>query len=311
MELLLAQGEDDVISEELDNVLDEAPTTFGEAVDVIGDKLGDLWTGFLQSLPILLIALVVFLIAFAIAVTIANTFRRGTEKARVDPVVGTLLYRMLRLILVFVAAMFALSVIGVSVANFVTVIAVLGFAIGLAVQGILQNFVAGMILLIRKPFRAGDQIMTGDYEGTVDDIDFRVTRLIAYDGTIVLIPNGDVFDNPLINLTREGRRRSEVRVGVDYRDDHNAARAVLEQAVAEVEGVLEDPPSDVLLVELGDSSVNFLVRFWTKPDIGSVGLTTDRVLAACKTAIDEAGMSIPWPIRTLIVDGDVGVRRTT
>jgi small-conductance mechanosensitive channel len=136
----------------------------------------------------------------------------------------------------------------------------------------------GLILLVRKPFRAGDLIRTNDFEGTVEDIDLRVTRLIDYDGELILIPNRDVYTHPLVNLTRRGVRRTTAVVGVDYRDDH-------------------------------DRSVNFEVRYRTAADIRTVRHTQDRVLATAKRGIQDAGMTIPWPIRTLVVDGPINVDR--
>jgi small conductance mechanosensitive channel len=294
----------DPITAEIDNVLENAPTSAGEAVEVVGDQISQLVTSLLQSLPILLIGLIVLGVSIAAAMVVARTVRQGVQRTGVDRSVAGLLHRMVRLVLLTIAVLFSLSVMGVSVANVVTVLAVLGFAIGLALQGILQNFVAGLILLLRKPFRTGDQIITGDYEGTVEDIDFRVTRLLAYDGTVKLVPNAMVFDNPLINLTERGRRRTTVTVGVDYRDDHDRAREVIGTALAGVDGVLGDPPSEVLLTELADSSVNFELRYWTAPKALHVRQVQDRVLRAVKSAIEAEGMTIPWPIRTLVVDGD-------
>ena len=310
MTILLAQSESaDVIADEIGNILDNAPSTPAEALEVIVQKFQSLWTGLLQSLPIIMIGLVVFLVLYVVARVVSRGFGHTLEKTNADPVVSRLLTRVLKTILVMIAALFALSTMGVAIGNVVTFLAVLGFAVGLAVQGILENFVAGVILLMRKPFRAGDQIITGDYEGTVDDVDFRVTALIGYDGTRQLIPNGQVYSNPLVNLTGGGKRRSTVTVGVDYRDDHDEAREVIRAALDGLEGVLEDPAPEVLLTELGDSSVNFEVRYWTEPSIRSVRHTQDRVLAAVKTAVEGAGMTIPWPIRTLVVDGPVDVAR--
>ena len=310
MTILLAQSESaDVIADEIGNILDNAPSTPAEALEVIVQKFQSLWTGLLQSLPIIMIGLVVFLVLYVVARVVSRGFGHTLEKTNADPVVSRLLTRVLKTILVMIAALFALSTMGVAIGNVVTFLAVLGFAVGLAVQGILENFVAGVILLMRKPFRAGDQIITGDYEGTVDDVDFRVTALIGYDGTRQLIPNGQVYSNPLVNLTGGGKRRSTVTVGVDYRDDHDEAREVIRASLDGLEGVLADPAPEVLLTELGDSSVNFEVRYWTEPSIRSVRHTQDRVLAAVKTAVEGAGMTIPWPIRTLVVDGPVDVAR--
>jgi small-conductance mechanosensitive channel len=214
-----------------------------------------------------------------------------------------LLSRLVRLLGIIGALLLMLSVAGVEVGSVLAALAVAGVAVGLAVQGILENFIAGVILLVRKPFSAGDQVRSGEFEGTVESIDLRVTNLIDYDGEIILIPNRDVYNDPLVNLTRRGKRRTVVVVGVDYRDDHDDARAVIFDAVRSVEGVLDHPEPEVLLTELGESSVNFEVRYWTRPDIRSVRRTQDRVLAAAKRGIQDAGMTIPWPIRTLVPDG--------
>lgn len=308
--LAQSDGTAEEVEDALEDILKNGPSNLSEALDIIVAKFTSLWTGLVASLPIILIGVLVFLVIYTAAKLITRGVGRGLDKAGTDPVVGRLLTRVVKAILTLFALLFALSTMGVAVGNVITFLAVLGFAVGLAVQGILENFVAGVILLLRKPFRAGDQIISGDFEGVVEDIDFRVTTLTAYDGTVQLIPNGQVYDNPLVNLTARGERRSAVSVGVDYRDDHNAAREVIRAALDGLEGVMADPAPDVLLTELGDSSVNFTVRYWTKPDIASVVKAQDVVLAAVKTAIDEAGMTIPWPIRTLIVDGPVAVEGT-
>jgi small conductance mechanosensitive channel len=179
-----------------------------------------------------------------------------------------------------------------------------GLALAFALQNILENFVAGLLILIRRPFRRGDQIVTNEFAGVVMDIDLRVTRLRVFDGEEVLIPNATVFTEPITNLTRLGRRRTQVIVGIDYRDDHHAVQALLLDAVRAVSDVLESPEPEVLLVEFGESSVDVEVSYWTAPDMRTVRHTRHRVLVACKSAIDEAGMTIPWPIRTLAADKD-------
>jgi small conductance mechanosensitive channel len=293
---------------DLEALTEQAPSTPGEALDVMLDQLGELWRSVLESLPVVLLGLVILAVAIALAVAAARAFNRTIERANVDGSVAALLTRIVRLVLFLAAVLFALSVMGVPVSSVLGLLAVAGLAVGLAIQGILENFIAGVILQIRRPIRRGEQVISGDYEGTVEDIDFRVTRLLTYDGTVVLIPNAQVYTNPLVNLTRRGKRRTTLVVGIDYRDDHDRARAVMAEALAEVEGVLGEPPSEVLLTTLGESSVDFELRYWTLPDIRSVRHTQDRVLSAVKTAVEAAGMTIPWPIRTLVVDGDSDIR---
>ncbi|HSK92222.1 MAG TPA: mechanosensitive ion channel domain-containing protein [Euzebyales bacterium] len=277
----------------------------GDAADAVGElteqarSFGEL---VIEQLPRVATGIIAGGVALALVVGLARTVERALGRTRADYVAVVLLSRIVRLLGVIGALLLGLSISGVAVGSVLAALAVVGVAVGLAVQGILENFIAGIILMIRKPFAAGDQVRTGDFEGVIDAIDLRVTRIIDYDGELILVPNRDVYNNPLINLTRRGTRRTVVMVGVDYRDDHDDARAVILEAVRGVDGVLDHPEPDVLLTELGESSVNFEVRYWTLPDIRSVRYTQDRVLAAAKRGIQDAGMTIPWPIRTLIPD---------
>lgn len=277
-----------------------------EATDAVGEVAADARTfgaALVDRLPAIGAALAVGLIALTLALVLARVVERTLGRTRADHVAVVLLSRIVRLVGVIGALLLAMSIAGVEVGSVLAGLAVIGVAVGLAVQGILENFIAGVILLVRKPFSAGDQVRSGDFEGTIESIDLRVTHVIDYDGEMVLIPNRDVYNNPLVNLTRRGKRRTVVMVGVDYRDDHDDARSVILESVRAVEGVLDHPEPEVLLTELGESSVNFEVRYWTRPDIRSVRRTQDRVLAAAKRGIQDAGMTIPWPIRTLVPDG--------
>ncbi len=183
-------------------------------------------------------------------------------------------------------------------------IGLVGLALAFALQNILENQISGVLILTRKPFVRGDLIVTNDYEGYVEDIDLRVTTLREHDGKTTLVPNAHVLTNSLTNFTRRGTRRTTVTLGVDYRDDHDHATRVLHAALIGVEGVLGDPAHEVLLVGFGDSSIDFEVRFWTDADNKTVRQTRHRVISACKHALDDAGMTIPWPIRTLAADRD-------
>lgn len=274
------------------------PVVLAQSLDTVTDTVDELTSQFLASLPLI-----------AVARALGNVTHRGLRRSGARPIAVDLLSKIVRAALYFVAALFALSVAGVPVGSVLGAMAVFGIAIGLAAQDVFGNFIAGLILLWRQPFTAGDQIITGDHEGTVETIDLRVTKFVDYDGRVILVPNHDVYTNPVINLTQRGGRRTRVIIGVDYDDDHNQARAVIRAAVARVDGVRDDPAVQVLLIELADSSVNFEVRYWTDADIGSVRTVQDRVLSDAKTALDDAGLTIPWPVRTLVVDTPISVER--
>ena len=282
-----------------------------DALEPTIDTVESLYDGFWANLPIIGIALGLAVVGIVVAFTLASAVRRGLERTKADPVATDFSVRLLRIFGVIAALLLGFAVAGVEVGPALAGLGLAGLAVAFAVQAILENFIAGIILLVRRPFRSGDQIRTGDYEGTVQDIDLRVTRLVDYDGVVVQIPNVDVYTNPVVNLTRRGLRRTTVVIGIDYRDDHDVAREVIRAAVAQVEGVLEDPAVEVLLTELAPSSVNFEIRYWTLPDIRSVRTVQDRVLSAAKRAVADAGLTIPWPITTLVVESALPVEEQT
>jgi small-conductance mechanosensitive channel len=285
------------------------PETVGEATSLIVQTVQDLWDGFVGHLPLIGIGLLIVAVGFLAARVAADLSSRGVRRSGADLVVANLIERLTRLLVLTAFVLLALSVAGVPVGAALAGFGIAGLAIAFAVQSILENFVAGVLLIIRKPIRHGEQAIIGDHEGTVEDIDLRVTRLIDYDGQEIVIPNGEVFKSTIVNLTRRGRRRTRVVVGIDYRDDHNAAGALIEEAVGGVMGVLDTPAPQARCIALGSSSVDFEVRYWTAPDIVSVVDAQDRVLRAVKSAIEGAGMTIPWPIRTLSFDNEL-VQRT-
>lgn len=297
-----------------EGVGDAVAGTAGETAEAVGDVARDarsFGTAVLDQLPRMITGVVVGAIGVVLALLLAKAVERALARTRADHVAVVMLSRIVRLVGVVTAILVGLAISGVEIGSVLAGLAVIGVAVGLAVQGTLENFIAGITLMLRKPFSAGDQIRSGDFEGTVELIDLRVTRIIDYDGEIVSLPNRDVYNLPLINLTRRGKRRTTVMVGVDYRDDHDHARTVIMDAVCAVEGVLKHPEPEVLLTELGESSVNFEVRYWTRPDIRTVRRTQDRVLAAAKRGIQDAGLTIPWPIRTIIPDGTFRTSRGT
>jgi small conductance mechanosensitive channel len=274
----------------------------GTVLDVLVGALENLITGFVARVPLLVLAAVILVIALLLIRVIMRLVDRGLNRERVEFAVQRLISNLLRVSLVTGAVLLALSIAGVQVGAALAAIGLVGLALAFALQNILENFVAGMLILVRKPFGRGDQIETNDYCGTVEDVDLRVTRLRVFDGELVLVPNADVFTHPIVNLTTRGPRRTRVLVGIDYRDDHDAAVEVLREAVAVAPGVLKTPAPEVLVVELGDSSVDFEVAYWSAPDMRSVRHTRDEVLRGCKRAVEGAGMRIPWPIRTLAAD---------
>ena len=182
------------------------------------------------------------------------------------------------------------------------IIATLGLssvAIGFAFQDISKNFLAGVLLLLQQPFRINDQIVVGSYEGTVERIDIRTTKIRTYTGERVLLPNSQVFTSAVQVRTAFNNRRTDLAVGVDYNTSLKEAKAILERTISEVEGVIEKPNPEVDLLSFGDSSIDMVVRYWTTPRQQEVRRVKSAAIVAIKKAFDQADISIPYPIRTL------------
>ena len=156
-----------------------------------------------------------------------------------------------------------------------------------------------VLLLLNEPFRLGDQIIVDKFEGTIEDITIRSTQIKTYQGERIIIPNSIVFTSPVQVLTAMPHRRTDLAIGVDYDTDLPKAIQVLRETLSDVSGVLTTPAPEVDAVGFGDSSIDLMVRFWTLPQIAQVRQTRSRVILALKQACDRAGISIPYPIRTI------------
>lgn len=188
----------------------------------------------------------------------------------------------------------------VNPAKLLTSLGIGGVALGFAFKDILQNLMAGLLILLREPFRIGDQIISGDYEGTVESIETRATMIKTYDGRRVVIPNSQIYTSPVVVNTAFENQRSEYDIGIGYGDDLREAKRVILNAVQEVDGVLSDPAPEVLVVELAGATVNLRARWWTAPDRSSVVHVSDEVIARAKEALDDANIDMPYPTQVVL-----------
>ncbi|MDJ0899313.1 MAG: mechanosensitive ion channel family protein [Xenococcus sp. MO_188.B8] len=172
-------------------------------------------------------------------------------------------------------------------------------AIGFAFQDIFKNFLAGILLLVEEPFHIGDEIIVKNYQGTVEYISIRTTQIRTYNGEQVLIPNSIVFTDSVQVTTAYESSRTDLNVGVDYNTSLPEASRILETTILNVEGVLGEPKPQIDLVNFGDSSINFVVRYWTFPQKKNILQVQTKAIIAIKKALDEAQINIPYPIQTL------------
>ncbi|AUX22539.1 mechanosensitive ion channel protein MscS [Sorangium cellulosum] len=262
------------------------------------EKVHRLAVDLIASLPSLAIALAVFAAFYAAGKLLRTTIRRVTMQQRRSRNLGLVLGRLSQ------GAMFILGVLVGCVIVFpnFTPAALLQFlgigsvAIGFAFRDVLQNYLAGILLLLTEPFRIGDQVRFGGYEGTVEEIQTRATFLKTYDGRRVVIPNSELFTRSVVVNTAFEVRRIEVDVGVGYGDDIERAKALVLEALRGVGGVLPEPAPDVLVVDLAASAVTLRVRWWIRPPRQHDALDArDQVLVAIRRTLGEHGVDLPFP----------------
>ena len=200
-----------------------------------------------------------------------------------------------------VGLVIALGVMGLDFGALLGALGLTSVAIGFSLKDVLSNYISGVILLAARPFRINDQVVIGEYEGTIAQIQLRATTMKTYDGRVVYIPNQEVFQASIINNTASPRRRSSVIVGIDYGEDIGDAIAVINKVLIDIPEVETTPNPDVLVNELAASTVNLEVRFWVDSRRSGFLATTSKVAQAVKEALEAAGIDMPTDIYTLIV----------
>ena len=268
---------------------------------LVTEKLEGFVSGFYYQLPNILLGLLLLLLAWFGGKLLALGIRK-TGSRRNRPDLGRLLGSLASGILFVVAILFASAIIFPSVkpADILATLGIGSVAIGFAFKDILQNLLAGILLLIRRPFRQGDQIVVKEFEGTVEHIESRATFIKTYDGRRVIIPNADIYTSPVVVNTKFDLRRDEYDVGIGYGDDPAAAIEAFEQAVAGVDGVLADPAPEVFPWELSASSLNLKVWWWAKSAQTDQVHVRGRVILAIWRAAKERGIDLPFPTQVLL-----------
>ncbi|MDP1520141.1 mechanosensitive ion channel family protein [Porticoccus litoralis] len=240
-----------------------------------------------------LMAIVILVVGKYVAKWLSKTVETMMRKKEVDVAIQHFVSALVYYALLVFVVIAALGQVGIQTASFIAVIGAAGLAVGLALQGSLANFAAGVLILMFKPFRVGDFVEVAGVAGAVSKILVFTTELNTGDNKRVIIPNGQVMGGTITNFSANDTRRVDLIMGISYGDDIDKAKAVLQEVVSADERVLQDPAPTIAVVELADSSVNFVVRPWVnKADYWGVyfGLTE-----AVKKRFDQEGISIPFP----------------
>ena len=266
-------------------------------------QISDMVNGFLNRLPYLVIAVIVFFAFFYAAKGLRLLMARFSEQRKRARSLGMVLGRLVQGGVILLGLLIALVIALPSFrpAQLIQVLGLSSVAIGFAFKDILQNYLAGILLLLNEPFRIGDQIIMGGYEGTVENIETRATYIRTYDGRRVVIPNSDLYGNSVTVNTAFQQRRLQYDIGIGYGDDIERAKQLIVEAAREVKSTLDDPVPEVLVVDLAGSSVNLRVRWWINPPQRSdVMRSTDEVLTAVKNKLTANGIDLPFPTEQIL-----------
>ena len=264
--------------------------------------------GLLDRAPFIVLGALIFFLFYLAGRTTRHIAKRVSKRAGRHSHVGLVIGRLGQGTAVLTGLLVAMviAIPGFTVGQLFSILGIGSVAIGFAFRDILQNFLAGILLLLNQPFRIGDQIIMKDLEGTVEDIQTRATFLRTYDGRRVVVPNSDLFTNTVTVNTAFETRRLEHVIGISYDDDIEKAIGVLEAVMREAPSVLDLPEPDAFVVDFADSSVNIQMFWWiSSPYQKDVVFSRGEVLRKARRALDEAGITIPFPIRTL----DLGLAR--
>ncbi len=267
------------------------------------NKVQNMINGFMVLLPNIILALIVFAFFFFVAGRIKGLVKRLTRKHRQARNLGLVLGRLAQGVTILIGLFIALSIVipSFKAGDLVQLLGISGVAIGFAFRDILQNFLAGILILLTEPFQIDDQIVFKDFEGTVENIQTRATTIRTYDGRRIVIPNSELFTNSVTVNTAFENRRLEYDIGIGYGDDIDQAKQLILQAIHSVDSVLQDPVPEALVMELAESTVNIRARWWIKPPRRADALNSrDKVISAIKKKLVENGIDLPFPTQQIL-----------
>lgn len=278
-----------------------APAAAKPSVSSVSAYLASVdWLGLLETYGVRLLAvLAILVIGVWLARRLSKGLGRVLQRADADPILVGFLSNIAYFGLLVVVFVAALAQVGVNPASLLAVLGAAGLAIALALKDSLSNFASGVMLIILRPFRAGDLVDVGGVEGIVEQVRIFQTRMRTVDNRVITMPNSLITTAPIINFSARPHRRVDVTVGVGYGDNLAEARAALFAVAKANEHVLDDPATDVLVTGLGESSVDLVLRAWVPTP--QVLLAKSQLIEAIHGELGRRGLSIPFPQRDLHV----------
>ena len=243
--------------------------------------------------PKVLGAIAVWIIGTIVIKAVSRTSNKIMAKSKLDASLIPFLSSMLNISLKALLVITVLSMVGIEMTSFIAILGAAGLAIGLALQGSLSNFAAGILIVIYRPYKVGDYIQADNHLGTVDDIQIFSTVLKTPDNKLVVVPNGSIMNGSIVNFSNQDKRRVDIIASCSYEDDIDKVKSVLADILSKDDRILNEPKPRIAVSELADSSVNFIVRPWVKnSDYIDVYYS---LLEEIKKSFDREGIAIPYP----------------
>ena len=268
----------------------------------IADTANELLMSFVERLPYCVAAIVVMIVFWLLSILFKKVVRKILGNRSRHQNLVKVFQRVGGALIFFIGFMIAMVVAipGFTPAKLIGALGIGSVAIGFAFKDIFQNLLSGILLLLSEPFRIGDQIVSGDYEGTVEDIKIRATTIKTYDGRQVVIPNSDLYTSALTVNTAYKQRRLQVAIGIGYEEDIEVAKAEIIKALNHSDTVSAKSQPSVIATGFGDSTIDLMVRWFIEDGTQANKVTSiHQVIVEIKKALDAAGINIPFPIRTL------------
>ena len=280
----------------------QSTTTDGLTYQSILGSANEIWVGFVERIPYFVASIIVILIFWFLSIVFKKIVHKLLCSRSRHQNLVKVFQRVGGALIFFIGFMIAMviAVPGFTPAKLIGALGIGSVAIGFAFKDIFQNLLSGILLLISEPFRIGDQIVSGDYEGTVEDIKIRATTIRTYDGRQVVIPNSDLYTSALTVNTAYKQRRLQVAVGIGYEDDIEAAKAEIIKALDKIESVSKKATPSVIATGFGGSSIDLMVRWFIEDGTQANKVASiHQVIVGIKNSLDAAGVNIPFPIRTI------------
>ena len=271
--------------------------------NTLADAFRRVWDGFVDRLPHLMVGLAVLAFFYLAARVLRAVISRSMRRVGASEHAVRVISRLISIGMMVVGVFVALGVMGINPGALVASLGLVSVGLGFALKDVIENFLAGITVILQRPFVIGDAVRFGDVEGMVEDVRVRDTIIRTYDGRKVFVPNRALFSGVVANNIAFGKRRFDFKVPLEYSAEAERAACLAEEVLRNLEGVLPDPPPMAILEELGESAVILRVYFWTDPVSHNPPQLKSRAISAVKRRLEEEGFRIPYPILTVIPAG--------